>query len=71
MFTCRNYAVYGTSRPVSIRPPALSGPWSACIRWAGAVLVALLGLLVTPCWAADTQWTRATLRGLPGVEVAH
>lgn len=50
--------------------PGSLGPWSARMRWAGAVLVTLLGLLVTPSWAIDEQSSRATLRGLPGVEVS-
>ena len=49
--------------------PGSLAPWSTRMRWAGAMLVTLLGLLVTPSWAGDNESTRATLRGLPGMAV--
>jgi hypothetical protein len=49
--------------------PASARPSIARVCRAGAVLVALLGLLVTPSWAGDSPWNRATLRGLPGMAV--
>ena len=58
--------------PTSGVYPSLGSPghWSARMRWAGAVLVALLGLLVTPSWALiDAEIHRQSLRGLPGVMV--
>ena len=49
--------------------PASAHPSSARVWCAGAVLVAVLGLLVTPSWALDDEYARATLRGLGGVGV--
>ena len=49
--------------------PASARPSIARVCRAGAVLVALLGLLATPSWAGDSPWNRATLRGLPGMAV--
>jgi|SoiMethySBSTD1v2_1073268.scaffolds.fasta_scaffold3308556_1 hypothetical protein len=44
-------------------------PCRVRIHRAGIVLVALLGLLVPPSWADDSQSARNSLRGLLGVEV--
>ena len=49
--------------------PASARPSAAHARRVGAMLVALLGLLVTPSWALDDEYARATLRGLGGVQV--
>ena len=49
--------------------PGSACPCRACIRWAGAVFMTLLGLLVTLSWASDDEYARATLRGLGGVQV--
>ena len=38
--------------------PGSLAPSSACVRWAGAVLVTLLGLFVTPGWAIDDERSR-------------
>src|SRR5215510_4222696 len=39
------------------------------VGFGGAVLCVLLGLSVAPCGAINTEATRATLRGLLGVQV--
>ena len=44
-------------------------PCRVCIHRAGIVLVALLGMLVPPSWADDSQAARDSLRGLLGVAV--
>lgn len=49
--------------------PGSRGPWIARVCLGCAVLFVSLGLYVAPNWAGDFEWTRATLRGLPGVEV--
>ena len=48
---------------------ASARPCIAHVRLGGAVLCALLGLSVTPSGASNTEATRATLRGLLGVQV--
>ena len=48
---------------------ASARPCIARVRLGGVVLCALLGLSVTPSGASNTEATRATLRGLLGVQV--